>query len=104
MPEFAAAQPQGLVKAPGPTPAQKLTEAQTAAMSAIARAAQEAADAARPGSDRGAEWQDGAGKAGPDGFVADKAPHGLVVRVFLYIVVGHIIAAFIFLLFTIGDA
>ncbi|GAA3486778.1 DUF6126 family protein [Streptomyces cremeus] len=95
---------QGFVKAPGPAPAQQLTEAQTTALSAIARAADEAARAARPGSDRGAEWQDGAGRAGPDGFVADRAPHGLVVRVFLYIVVGHIVAAFIFLLFTIGDA
>ncbi|MCX5202860.1 DUF6126 family protein [Streptomyces sp. NBC_00237] len=97
-------QPQGLVKAPGPAPAQKLTASQTAAMSAIALAAEEAARTDRPGSAKGAEWQDGAGKAGPDGFVADKAPHGLVVRVFLYVVVGHIIAAFIFLLFTLGDA
>jgi hypothetical protein len=95
---------QGLVKAPGPAPAQQLTASQTAAMSAIAVAAEEAARTDRPGAGKGAEWQDGAGKAGPDGFVADKAPHGLVVRVFLYVVVGHIIAAFIFLLFTLGDA
>jgi hypothetical protein len=35
-------------------------------------------------------------------FVEDKIPRGLAVRVFIYVVAGHLFAAFVFLLFTLG--
>ncbi|MGW7417783.1 DUF6126 family protein [Streptomyces sp. NPDC054863] len=80
----------------------ELTEAQTAAMAAIARAAQEAARDEKADSNKKADWNDGAGKSGVLGFVEDRAPRGLVLRVFLYVAVGHVFAAFIYLLFTLG--
>ncbi|MFD3515584.1 DUF6126 family protein [Streptomyces sp. NPDC058657] len=79
----------------------ELTEAQTAAMAAIARAADDMASSG--GSDsRKADWNDGAGRSPVLGFVEDRAPRGLVLRVFLYVAVGHVFAAFIYLLFTLG--
>ncbi|MEU8893112.1 DUF6126 family protein [Streptomyces sp. NPDC048442] len=80
----------------------ELTESQTAAMAAIARAAQEAAHDEKSNTGKKADWNDGAGKSGVLGFVEDRAPRGLVLRVFLYIAVGHVFAAFIYLLFTLG--
>ncbi|GHH50979.1 DUF6126 family protein [Streptomyces candidus] len=80
----------------------ELTESQNAAMAAIARAADEMAREGGPDS-RKADWNDGAGSSsGVLGFVEDKAPRGLVLRVFLYVAVGHVFAAFIYLLFTLG--
>ncbi|MFI0982162.1 DUF6126 family protein [Streptomyces sp. NPDC021093] len=79
-----------------------LTESQTAAMAAIARAAQEAAHDENSRTSKKADWNDGAGKSGVLGFVEDRAPRGLVLRVFLYVAVGHAFAAFIYLLFTLG--
>jgi hypothetical protein len=80
----------------------ELSEAQNAAMAAIARAADEMARDDRTDSGK-ADWNDGAGKSsGVLGFVEDRAPRGLVLRVFLYVAVGHVFAAFIYLLFTLG--
>ncbi|MFJ6695214.1 DUF6126 family protein [Streptomyces sp. NPDC091272] len=80
----------------------ELSESQTAAMAAIARAAQEAARDERHDAGRKADWNDGAGRPGVLGFVEDRAPRGLVLRVFLYVAVGHVFAAFVYLLFTLG--
>ncbi|MBT2400741.1 DUF6126 family protein [Streptomyces sp. ISL-100] len=35
-------------------------------------------------------------------FVEEKIPGGLAIRVFVYVVAGHLFAAFVFLLFTLG--
>lgn len=80
----------------------ELTESQTAALAAIARAAQQAARDEKPNAGKKADWNDGAGKSGVLGFVEDRAPRGLILRVFLYVAVGHVFAAFIYLLFTLG--
>lgn len=80
----------------------ELTESQNAAMAAIARAADEMSRSEQADS-RKADWNDGAGRSsGVLGFVEDRAPRGLILRVFLYVAVGHVFAAFIYLLFTLG--
>ncbi|WP_434599301.1 DUF6126 family protein [Streptomyces sp. A5-4] len=38
------------------------------------------------------------------GIVEDKFPRGLMIRLFVYVVAGHLFAAFVYLLFTLGDA
>ncbi|MEV6652127.1 DUF6126 family protein [Streptomyces sp. NPDC051219] len=35
-------------------------------------------------------------------FVEDKIPRGLAIRLFVYVVAGHLFAAFIYMLFTLG--
>ncbi|MCP3818281.1 DUF6126 family protein [Streptomyces sp. A3M-1-3] len=35
-------------------------------------------------------------------FVEDKIPRGLAIRLFVYVVAGHLFAAFVYLLFTLG--
>jgi hypothetical protein len=85
----------------------ELTESQNAAMAAIARAADEMARSqkadGKEADSKKADWNDGAGKSsGVLGFVEDRAPRGLILRVFLYVAVGHVFAAFIYLLFTLG--
>ncbi|MBT2507986.1 hypothetical protein J7I98_19265 [Streptomyces sp. ISL-98] len=35
-------------------------------------------------------------------FIEDKIPRGLVIRLFVYVVAGHLFAAFVYLLFTLG--
>ncbi|SDJ48882.1 DUF6126 family protein [Streptomyces indicus] len=45
------------------------------------------------------EPQDG-GKARR--FIEDKFPRGLAIRLFVYLVVGHFVAFFLFLLFELG--
>ncbi|MDJ0465682.1 DUF6126 family protein [Streptomyces sp. H27-C3] len=34
--------------------------------------------------------------------VEDKFPRGLMIRLFVYVVAGHLFAAFVYLLFTLG--
>ncbi|WP_167367987.1 DUF6126 family protein [Streptomyces agglomeratus] len=41
-------------------------------------------------------------KAAARRFVEDRIPRGLAVRVFVYVVAGHLFAAFVYLLFTLG--
>ncbi|MFI8952286.1 DUF6126 family protein [Streptomyces sp. NPDC053750] len=36
--------------------------------------------------------------------IQDKFPRGLWVRVFIYVVLGHVFAAFLYLLFEVGAA
>ncbi|HET6856512.1 MAG TPA: DUF6126 family protein [Streptomyces sp.] len=36
------------------------------------------------------------------GIVEDKFPRGLMIRLFVYVVAGHLFAAFVYLLFTLG--
>ncbi|MFE9394359.1 DUF6126 family protein [Streptomyces flavidovirens] len=42
------------------------------------------------------------GKTTARRFVEDKIPRGLAIRVFVYVVAGHLFAAFVYLLFTLG--
>nr|WP_227025597.1 DUF6126 family protein [Streptomyces tsukubensis] len=35
--------------------------------------------------------------------IEDKLPRGLWVRLFAYIIAGHLVAAFLYLLFTLGE-
>ncbi|MBT2530355.1 hypothetical protein J7E91_34670 [Streptomyces sp. ISL-99] len=42
------------------------------------------------------------GKTAARRFVEDKIPRGLAIRVFMYVVAGHLFAAFVYLLFTLG--
>ncbi|MGW0564763.1 DUF6126 family protein [Streptomyces sp. NPDC003016] len=37
-------------------------------------------------------------------FVEDRIPRGLAIRVFVYVVAGHLFAAFVYLLFTLGGS
>ncbi|WP_455357259.1 DUF6126 family protein [Streptomyces sp. SYSU K217416] len=35
-------------------------------------------------------------------FVEDRIPRGLAIRLFVYVVAGHLFAAFVYMLFTLG--
>ncbi|MGX1886707.1 DUF6126 family protein [Streptomyces sp. NPDC055287] len=37
-------------------------------------------------------------------FIEDKIPRGLAIRLFVYFVAGHLFAAFVYLLFTLGGS
>ncbi|GAA1545978.1 MULTISPECIES: DUF6126 family protein [Streptomyces] len=37
-------------------------------------------------------------------FVEDRIPRGLAIRLFVYFVAGHLFAAFVYLLFTLGGS
>ncbi|MGG8408487.1 DUF6126 family protein [Streptomyces sp. 12297] len=41
-------------------------------------------------------------RTGARRFIEDRIPRGLAIRVFVYVVAGHLFAAFVYLLFTVG--
>ncbi|MEV0844608.1 DUF6126 family protein [Streptomyces sp. NPDC049954] len=58
---------------------------------------------AAPGSEaQAAPDQEGDAPRGVRRFVEDKIPRGLAIRLFVYIVAGHGLAAFLYLLFELG--